>query len=433
MGWSPLAFPRVVITSVTMWLERGQSALGVAVILLLAWLLAPVNRRRSVVLRPVVSAFGLLVVIAVLLLRTPLRGLFSWANDFVEALLGFTAQGSRFVFGDLVARTDQFGFIFAFQVLPTIIFVSALMSLLYHVRIMPWIVQGCGKWLSRGLGVSGAESLSTVADVFIGQAEAPLVVKPYVPAMTVSELNACMVAGYTTTAGGVLAAYVAMLSNQVPGIAGHLMTASVLGAPASLVIAKLMLPETELPVTSGGVTEPLPRTSANAIDAVTKGTVDGLGLALNIGAMLIVFLALTAMVDGALTTVTGKFGTPITLNDLFRVAFYPLAWLMGTAPDEVGKVAALLGKKTVLNEFIAYSELAANLRADPAWLSERGRLITSYALCGFANFGSIGIQVAAYTTVAPDRSPDITRLALRAMLGGLLATCLTACVIGILA
>lgn len=415
-----------------MWLERAQSALGIVVVLFLAWLLGPAKTRRRAALRPVALAFVLLVVVAVLLLKTPLRALFSWASTAVEALLGFTAQGSQFVFGDLITRTDQFGFIFAFQVLPTIIFVSALMSVLYHVRIMPWIVQGCGKWLSRGLGVSGAESLSTVADVFIGQAEAPLVVKPYVPSMTVSELNACMVAGYTTTAGGVLAAYVAMLSNQVPGIAGHLMTASVLGAPAALVVAKLMLPETEMPVTSGGVVEPLPKVSANTVDAVTKGTVDGLGLALNIGAMLIVFLALTAMLDAAITALSAKFGVPVTLNDVFSAAFYPLAWLLGTAPEEVGKVAGLLGKKTVLNEFIAYSELASNLRADPAWLSERGRVITSYALCGFANFGSIGIQVAAYTTVAPARSADITRLALRAMFGGLLATCLIACVIGTL-
>lgn len=415
-----------------MWLERAQSALGIVVVLFLAWLLGPAKTRRRAALRPVALAFVLLVVVAVLLLKTPLRALFSWASTAVEALLGFTAQGSQFVFGDLITRTDQFGFIFAFQVLPTIIFVSALMSVLYHVRIMPWIVQGCGKWLSRGLGVSGAESLSTVADVFIGQAEAPLVVKPYVPSMTVSELNACMVAGYTTTAGGVLAAYVAMLSNQVPGIAGHLMTASVLGAPAALVVAKLMLPETEMPVTSGGVVEPLPKVSANTVDAVTKGTVDGLGLALNIGAILIVFLALTAMLDAAITALSAKFGVPVTLNDVFSAAFYPLAWLLGTAPEEVGKVAGLLGKKTVLNEFIAYSELASNLRADPAWLSERGRVITSYALCGFANFGSIGIQVAAYTTVAPARSADITRLALRAMFGGLLATCLIACVIGTL-
>lgn len=416
-----------------MWLARAQSLLGIGVILLLAWLLAPAAKRRDVAWRPVLGALGVLLAIGVLLLRTPLRGLFTWASDGVEALLSFTAQGSRFVFGDLVTKPEQFGFVFAFQVLPTIIFVSALMSLLYHVRIMPWVVQGCGKWLARGLGVSGAESLSTVADVFIGQAEAPLVVKPYVPGMTVSELNACMVAGYTTTAGGVLAAYVAMLSDAVPGIAGHLMTASVLGAPASLAIAKLMLPETDQPITRGGVSEPLPATSANLIDAITKGTVDGLGLALNIGAMLIVFLALTAMVDAGLLAVSTRLGAPITLNDVFRTLFYPLAWLLGIGPEEVGKVAALLGKKTVLNEFIAYSELASNLKSDPGWLSERSRLITSYALCGFANFGSIGIQVAAYITVAPERSPDITRLAFRAMLGGLLATCLIACAIGVLA
>lgn len=416
-----------------MWPQRLQSALGIGVILLLAWLLAPRQTRTCVSKRTVLGALGLLLGVALLLLKTPLEGLFAWANDGVEALLGFTAQGSRFVFGDLVAKPNEFGFIFAFQVLPTIVFVSALMSLLYHLRIMPWVVQHCGKWLSRGLGVSGAESLSTVADVFIGQAEAPLVVKPYVPSMTVSELNACMVAGYTTTAGGVLAAYVAMLSDAVPGIAGHLIAASVLGAPASIVIAKLMLPECETPVTHGGVSEPLPRTSTNVIDALTRGTVDGLGLALNIGAMLIVFLALTAMVDSAVRAVSGWFSMSMTLDDLFRGAFYPLAWLLGIGPDEVGKVAGLLGKKTVLNEFIAYSELAAHLKEEPGWLSERSRLITSYALCGFANFGSIGIQVAAYTTVAPDRTTDITRLALRAMIGGLLATCLIACVIGLLA
>lgn len=415
-----------------MWQSRAQSALGLGVLLLLAWLLCPANRRRNVSARTVVGALSLVFAVAVLLLKTPLRSLFSWANDGVEALLGFTARGSSFVFGDLVSRPTQFGFIFAVQVLPTIIFVSALMSLLYHVRIMPWVVQGCGKWLSRALGLSGAEGLSTVADVFIGQAEAPLVVKPYVPSMTLSELTACMVAGYTTTAGGVLAAYVAMLSEAVPGIGGHLIAASVLGAPASIVVAKLTMPETERAVTTGGVTEPLPRTSSNAIDALTKGTVDGLGIALNIAAMLIVFLALTAMADALLFATSGALGFPITLDDLFRWGFYPLAWLLGIESHEVGKVAALLGKKTVLNEFIAYSDLAKELSHDPTWLGERSRVIVSYALCGFANFGSVGIQVAAYTTVAPERSSDVTRLALRAMLGGLLATCLIACVIGIL-
>lgn len=415
-----------------MWQERARSGLGILVLLLVAWSLAPRTRRRDVQLRPVLGGLLLLFVLALALLRSPVRAVFGWANAAVEALLGFTSQGSRFVFGDLVANQMQFGFIFAVQVLPTIIFVSALMSLSYHVGIMPFIVNRCGRWLSRVLHLSGAEALSTVADVFIGQAEAPLVVKPYVPAMTASELCACMVAGYATTAGGVLAAYVAMLSGTVPGIGGHLIAASVLGAPASIVVAKLIMPETERPETGDGAVAPLPTASSNALDALTKGTLEGLALALNIAAMLIVFLALTAMFDAVLVEVTSVFGRAIRLDDLFRLAFRPLAWILGVNSEEVGRVAALLGKKTVLNEFIAYSELSENLTRDPGWLNERSRVIVSYALCGFANFGSIGIQVAAYTTVAPQRSADITRLALRAMFGGLLATCLTACVVGVL-
>jgi concentrative nucleoside transporter, CNT family len=413
-------------------MERLVSALGALVILGVAWLFCPRELKFRVRPRTIGVGLLLLVGIAVLVLKTPISGLFSLGNALVERLLGFTAEGARFVFGGLVSNTTTFGFVFAFQVLPTIVFFSALMSLLYHVGLMPFVIERCGRFLSRTAHVSGAESFSTVADVFVGQTEAPLVVSPYLPRMTRSELNACMVAGYATTAGGVLAAYVAMLSPRVPGIAGHLMAASVMGAPAALVIAKLMLPESARAETELEIGSTLPRTTVNGLDAIARGTSDGVKLAVNVGAMLIVFLAFTALLNALLGVLGSWFGLELSLEGIFAVVFYPLAWLLGVPGSDVAKVATLLGQKTALNEFIAYSNMAASLMADPAWLSERGRLIASYALCGFANFGSIGIQIGGYTALAPERRPDISSLALRAMLGGLLATCLVACVAGVL-
>lgn len=411
---------------------RLTSALGALLLLLIAWLLGPRDRRRSISVRTVGGGLALLVVMAVLVLKTPVTKLFGAANDGVEALLGFTREGARFVFGPLVADTKTFGFIFAFQVLPTILFFSALMAVLYHLGVMPWIIERGGRLLAKTLRVSGAESFSTVADVFVGQTEAPLAIKPYLERMTPSELHACMVAGYATTAGGVLAAYVAMLSNFVPGIAGHLIASSVMSAPASLVIAKLLLPETETPETTGELRVKATSSSQNLLEAITTGTLDGLRLAVNVGAMLIVFLAFTACADALLGYVGHWFGLTLGLERLLSWAFAPLAWLLGVPGADVPKLAALLGQKTLFNEFVAYSHMAAELGRDPNWLSERGRLVASYALCGFANFGSVGIQIGGYTALAPERRGDIARVALRAMFGGLLATCLVACVAGIL-
>jgi CNT family concentrative nucleoside transporter len=242
-----------------------------------------------------------------------------------------------------------------------------------------------------------------------------------------------MVAGFATTAGGVLAAYVAMLSGAVPGIAGHLIACSVMSAPASLVVAKLMLPETDVPKTGAGLRVEIPRTTANALDAVASGATDGLKLAVNVGAMLLVFLAFTSFANAALGWVgTHVFGRALSLELVLGWAFAPLAWLLGVPSGDVTKLGSLLGQKTVLNEFVAYSRLAQMLSADPHWLSERGRLIASYALCGFANFGSIGVQIGGYSSLAPERRGDLARLSLRAMLGGLLATNLVACVAGVL-
>ncbi len=414
-------------------MERLVSAVGVVVMMAIAYLLCPSERRRRVNLRTIGLGLLLLLGFAFVVLRTPANRAFILANNAVEGLLGFSRQGAEFVFGSLVSNTDSFGYVFAFQVLPTIIFFAALMSILYYVRLMPLIIRGMSRFMSRFLGVSGAESFSTVSDIFVGQTEAPLVIRPYLPTLTLSELLACMTAGFATTAGGVLAAYVAMLGPFVPQIAGHLIACSVMCAPASIVIAKLMLPEVERPHTLGKVDIEIPQASANLLDAVATGTTDGLRLAVNVGAMLVAFLALTAMLDAVLGWVGERvFDSALSLARLSGWIFSPLAWTMGVPAADVTKVASLLGTKTVLNEFVAYTQMSQNLAADPAWLSERGRLIASYALCGFANFGSIGIQIGGYSGLAPSRRPDLSRLALRAMIGGLLATCMVACVAGVL-
>ncbi|MET0284063.1 MAG: nucleoside transporter C-terminal domain-containing protein [Polyangiales bacterium] len=407
-------------------MERLVSALGACVLLAIAFACCPRALRSHARLRTVGGGLVVTVALAVLVLLTPVRWLFVWANDVVERLLTFSQAGAEFVFGPLV-DVKNFGFVFAFQVLPTIVFFSALMSLAYHVGLMPWVVRQLGRLLSRALGVSGVESLSTVADIFVGQTEAPLVIKPYLDALTTSVLMACMTAGFATTAGGVMAAYVMMLKDLIPGIAGHLIACSVLAAPASLVIAKLMLPEDQTSAAADIDRLELPPAASGVLDAITMGTSDGLKLAANVGAMLISFLALTALVDFLL----GAVVPGLSLLRVLSTLFWPLAWLMGVAQEDVTKLAGLLGQKTVMNEFVAYSTMAKELAGDPAWLSERTRVIASYALCGFANFGSIGIQIGGYAALAPSRRADLGRLAPRAMLGGLLTTCLVACIAGI--
>jgi CNT family concentrative nucleoside transporter len=410
--------------------------LGAVGILSLAFCFCPSGMRRAIRWRTIASGLGLLVVLAVVALRPPLSQLFAWAGRVVDLLLSFSNQGAAFVFGPLVTDTTRFGFVFAFQVLPTLIFFAACMSVLYYVGLMPLVIRSAGKLLSRWLGTSGAESFSTVADIFVGQTEAPLVIRPYLSTLTRSELMACMTAGFATTAGGVLAAYVVMLRQLVPNIAGHLIACSVMCAPASLVIAKLMLPETESPTTQGSAQAAVSseaRKPGGLLEAITTGTSDGLRLAVNVGAMLISFLALTALVNFGL----GKLGQyvlhqALSLERVLSWLFFPLAWLLGVSPDDVPKVASLLGQKTVLNEFVAYTTMTQQLSADPTWLSERSRLIASYALCGFANFGSIGIQIGGYASLAPERRSDLAQLAPRAMLAGLLTTCLVSCVAGVL-
>lgn len=414
-------------------MERVMSAIGMFVMMGIAYSLCPRDRRKHVNWRTIGGGMVLLVGFAVVVLKTPARAVFSVANDAVTRLLSFSRDGAQFVFGGLVTDTKSFGYIFAFQILPTIIFFAALMGILYHIGLMPFLIRQMGRVLARCLKTSGAESFSTVSDIFVGMTEAPLVIRPYLASMTLSELNACMTAGLATTAGGVLAAYVSMLHDSVPEIGGHLIACSVMCAPAALVIAKLMLPETETPQTLGDTRIAIPKTSANLLDSVASGTADGLRLAVNVGAMLISFLALTAMVNFGLKWMGDHLvHTPLSLERLFGWLFSPLAFLMGVPPEDVSKVGTLLGQKTALNEFVAYSHMSQMLKENGQWLTERGRLIASYALCGFANFGSIGITIGGYSSLAPERRPDVSRLGFRAMVGGFLTTCMVACVAGIL-
>jgi len=413
-------------------IEHLQSAVGALVILGIAYAWGPRALRRHINWHTVLWGCVLLLAFAFVVLKTPASIVFSYANDAVERLLEFSREGAQFVFGDLARSEGPAAFVFAFQILPTIIFFAALMGILYYIGVMPFVIRQCGRFLARTLHVSGAESFSTVADIFVGQTEAPLVISPYINRLTNSELNACMVAGFATTSGGVLAAYVAMLSPYVPGIAGHLIACSVMSAPAAIVVAKLMFPESETPQTLGDTSMTVPKSGTNVLDAVASGTTDGLKLAVNVAAMLISFLALTAVINFALHRAGGWFGLDLTLERLFGWVFSPLAFVLGVPLEDVAKVGSLLGQKTVLNEFVAYTRMSRELATDPNWLSPRSRLIASYALCGFANFGSIGIQIGGYSGLAPDRRSDIARLAFRAMVGGLLATCLVACVAGLL-
>jgi len=413
-------------------MDQLRSALGVLILLAIAFAICPKERRLQVNWRTVGIGLALLLLAAVIVLKTPFRVVFAVANDGIEKLIGFSNHGAEFVFGSLALPDQPAGFVFAFKILPTILFFAALTSLLYYLRVLPFIVRWMGRFLSRALGTSGAESFSTVADIFVGQTEAPLVIKPYIAVLTKSELNACMTAGFATTAGGVLAAYIGMLSEYVPDIGGHLIACSVMCAPASLVIAKLVLPETEPQKTAGTSQIEIPRTSDNLLGALATGTSDGVRLAVNVGAMLLVFVALTWMIDAGIGWFSSSvFGTALSLEQILGWIFSPLAWAIGVPMEDVAKVGGLLGSKTVFTELYAYTHMSQMLEADPQWLTERGRLLASYALCGFANLASIGIQIGGYSALAPERRGDLAQLAFRAMIAGLLATCLVACVTGI--
>ncbi len=432
-------------------LDRLRSVLGLLLIGGIAWGLS-VNR-KAIPWRVVFWGLTLQLLFAVFILKTPVgAGIFASLNTLVVALLGFTVEGARFIFGDLVFNTvpvgegepgmapmsdtpglvARTGAFFAFNVLPTIIFFSSLMSLLYHVGVMQVLVKGVAWVMQRTMGTSGAETLSAAGNIFVGQTEAPLLVKPFVARMTQSELMAVMTGGFATVAGGVLAAFVGMLVAYFPDIAGHLIAASVMSAPAALVIAKIMVPEDGEPETRGGLAVDPEKRYVNSIDAAAGGAAEGLHLALNVGAMLLAFIALIAMFNAGIGWAGGFVGLPdISLQWLLGGLLAPLAWMMGVPWSDAPTVGALMGLKTVLNEFVAYLELSA-LLAGGADLSPRSVIIATYALSGFANFSSIAIQVGGIGGIAPSRRSDLSRLGLRAMIAGSLAAFMTATIAGML-
>lgn len=426
--------------------------LGLAVLIGIAFLFS--NNKKYIKWQQVGMGIGLQVVFAIFVLLTPWGAMvFNAIGQFFVKIISFTNEGANFVFGALASQNafnqafpgelqqQGFGFIFAFQVLPTIIFFASLMAVLYHLGIMQRIVQGMAWVMAKTLQVSGAESISVAANVFIGQTEAPLVVRPYVEPMTKSELLTLMVGGMATIAGGVLAAYVGLLGGTDPAMqlyyAKHLLSASIMAAPATIVISKILVPEREESKTMGEVKVVIEKTSSNVIEAAASGAADGLKLALNVAGMLLAFIALIAMINwilqGIFTDLLGitlSGGRPITLELLLGYLLSPIAFIIGVPWHDAVQVGSLIGQKVVLNEFIAYLNLAQLIPQQV--LGEKAVLISTYALCGFANFSSIAIQIGGIGGIAPTRRSDLAKFGLRAVLGGSLATFMTATIAGVL-
>ncbi len=420
----------------------GFGLFGLAVLIGITWLFS--NNKRAVDWKLVATGITLQIAFAALVILVPGgRDVFDALGKGFVKILSFVNEGSGFIFGSLM-DTKNYGFIFAFQVLPTIIFFSALMGVMYHLNVMQAIVRVMAWSITKVMRVSGAETTSVCASVFIGQTEAPLTVRPYIARMTQSELLTMMIGGMAHIAGGVLAAYVGMLGGGDPAqqafYAKHLLAASIMDAPATLVVAKLLIPETGTPLTRGTVKMEVEKTSSNIIDAAAAGAGDGLKLALNIGAMLLAFIALIALLNAPLTwfgEVTGlaaAIGKPTNLSTIFGYVLAPIAWVIGTPWADATTVGSLIGQKVVINEFVAYTELSqiVNGQIPGVSLSAEGRLIATYALCGFANFSSIAIQIGGIGGLAPERRHDLAKFGLRAVLGGTIATFMTATIAGVL-
>jgi CNT family concentrative nucleoside transporter len=417
----------------------GTIAFGLfGIFVLIGIALAFSNHRSRVDWRLVISGIALQLTFALIVIVVPGGRVFFeyFARVFVK-IVDFSIVGASFIFGDL-ARQESFGFIFAFQVLPTIIFFASLMAVLYHLGIMQKLVQGMAWVMLKILRTSGAESLAVAANVFVGQTEAPLVVRPYIARMTESELFTMMVAGMATIAGAVLAAYIAMLGGgdeaQQLFYARHLLAASVMAAPATIVISKLLRPEVEESLTRGKVRLEVEQNAENVIEAAANGAGDGVRLALNVGGMLLAFIALIAMIDypltwlGSVSGIESVIGQPLSLSVILGYILSPLAWVIGVPWNDAVAVGGLIGEKAVTNEFVAY----AHLNEIKDTLSPKAVLISTYALCGFANFSSIAIQIGGIGGLAPERRPDLARLGLLAVMGGTLATMMTATIAGVL-
>ena len=398
--------------------------LGLFTLLSIALLLS--ENRSAINLKTVLYGLIFQLIFALFILKTPFGApIFSFLDQSINILIGFSSSGSDFLFKSYI---DGVGFHpglinFAFSTLPTIIFFSSLVAVLYHFGILQTIIKFIARRMQLTLGTSGSETLSVAGNIFLGQTESPLMVRPFVSKMTKSELMAVMTVGFATVSGGVLAIYVSWLTD-IQGIAGHLLAASVMSAPAALVVAKIIYPETEESQTMGDVNVKIEQTNINAMEALSNGATDGLKLAANIAAMLIAFISFVAMVNYFLS-----FGGT-SMEEIFGFIFRPLAWTMGVPWNEAQLVGMLMGKKIVLTELIAYGDLQ-NLIRD-GMISERSAIISTYALCGFSNFASIGIQLGGIGAMAPERKKDLAKLVTKAMFGGAIASWLTATIAGLL-
>ena len=402
--------------------------LGMAVILALAYLFS--TNRRAIRLKTVLWGLGLQIAFAFVVLDTNIgREVFAVIGDAVTKLLDYSYYGSTFVFGDLGAKNSKLGLLFAFQVLPTIIFIAAIFAVLYYYGIMPFIVKQAAKVMTRLMAASGAESLNLAASIFMGQTEAPLTIRPFLPDITRSELMCIMTSGMAHVSGGIMAAYIAF------GVdAKHLITAVIMTAPGTLLLSKMLVPETETPLTAGRVEMANLEKDPNALGALSRGTIDGLHLALNVAAMLISFIAVIYLCDGVLGGLhnllahhgIGRF--PSSLEQIFGWILSPIAWLIGVSWHDSHAVGSLLGTRMVLNELIAYGRLGPL----KAVLDPRSFTIATYALCGFANFSSIGIQIGGIGALAPNKKDELARLGIRAMLAGTAANLMSASIVGIM-
>lgn len=405
-------------------MERFTGLIGIVVLLAIAFALS--NNRKQINLRIVGWGLGLQAIFAVFILKTSIGApLFGFLDKVIRKLISFSDAGSDFLFKSFVPGVGYHEAMinFAFRALPTIIFFSSLMAVLYYFGIIQFIVKWIARAMQKTMGTSGSETLSVSANIFVGQTEAPLMVRPFISQMTKSELMAVMTGGFATVAGGVLAIYVMWLAD-IPGIAGHLLAASVMSAPGALVMAKIIYPETETSETMGDLKVAVEQKNVNAMEALGDGATTGLKLAANVGAMLVAFVSLVAMINYLL----GFAGT--SMEAILGFIFKPLAWAMGAPWNEAGTLGTLMGKKIVFTELIAYGDLKELMTSGA--ISDRTAIIASYALCGFANFGSIGIQLGGIGGMAPDRKRDLANLVTKAMIGGALASWLTATIAGLL-
>jgi CNT family concentrative nucleoside transporter len=409
-----------------------QGIAGLIVFVGLAWVIS--ENRGRVKIKTIAIGLGMQWVIALLFLKVPLLGEgFAMLNQVVLALEQATRAGTSMVFGYLGGGALPFeetvsgaSFILAFQALPLVLLMSALSSLLFYWGVLPWVVKTFSRILERLFGLGGAEGLGVSANIFVGMVESPLFIRPYVSSLTRSELFTLMTAGMATIAGTMMVLYANILGDVIPNVLGHILAASIISAPAAITVAKIMIPETR-PVTSGDLTEPDP--AASSMDAVTRGTLQGVELLINIIAMLIVLVALVHLADTLLTLFPDVGNSPMTLQRILGWVMSPVVWLMGVPWAEAGIAGSLMGTKTIVNEFVAYLNLAG-LPTDS--LGPESRLIMLYALCGFANPGSLGIMIGGLGTMAPDRRGEIVSLGLRSIVAGTIATCMTGAIVGLI-